>query len=167
MRFTHIPTPPLTLPRDCWGGQRGGMEIWKTASPGYRWHCGFEVLLQADRRQSRYKLGEGCGRGLAWEREIGLVRLAKGRLRILGLLRLRQLRAVPKLAVLVEQAVRVQQPWRFGQFQNGNDVGCPWITVQQPWQDGTLYIKEPSETPGLPASGSGWRAISAARSPQA
>ena len=55
----------------------------------------------------------------------------------------------------------------FGQFQNGNDVGCPWITVQQPWQDGTLYIKEPSKTPGLPASGSGWRAISAAHSPQA
>ena len=23
----HIPTPPLTLPRDCWSGQRGAMEM--------------------------------------------------------------------------------------------------------------------------------------------
>ena len=68
-RFAHIPTPPLTLPRDCWGGQRGGMEIWKTASPGYGWHCGLAVqgmgLIGGSRR---YMPSVGHGRGLAWER---------------------------------------------------------------------------------------------------
>ena len=46
----HIPTPPLTLPRDCWGGQRGAMEIWKTACWGYERSCGLGGMLQGWRR---------------------------------------------------------------------------------------------------------------------
>ena len=64
----HIPTPPLTLPRGCWGGQRGAMEIWKTASPGYRWHCGFRGMLRGIRRLTPIWAGCRVQAWLGWRR---------------------------------------------------------------------------------------------------
>ena len=87
-RFAHIPTPPLTLPRDCWGGQRGAMEIWKTASPGYGWHCGLAV--QGTGESAAYAdICPALGTGGVWLGKEGIMRGlgVSARLWILGLLR--------------------------------------------------------------------------------
>ena len=53
-------------------------------------------------------------------------------------------------------------------FSNRGDSGdSKAIRPEKRLRAGTMHIKEPQKTPGLPASGSGCRAISAARSPQA